>query len=399
MGAAHTRVNVNGDPIEAEWVHIAYREGASALREIYGFAGAQEMVNLEGIRFRAAATNARTLLVYMHPASTLQLLPVPRAMARQGVDVLCAASRYARNDTPLIFEKVLLDLGAWMRHAREHWRYERVVLCGWSGGGSLALFYQAQAERATITATPAGDPLDIAGAGLAPADALIVQAAHVSRARLLADSIDPSVVDEDDPDRRDLELDLYDTGNPNQPPYTADYLARFRAAQLARVRRRTAWVKDALATMRSRGDGQGERGFVTHRTMAEPRFLDATIDPNGRTPGTSYLGEPRLANSAPAGMARYSTLRAWLSQWSIDDSQADGERSARAVTVPLLAIENGADDAVPQPHTALVHAAAASADKTMVVIEGASHYYAGQPEQLAQALAACRSWLAERDFA
>jgi pimeloyl-ACP methyl ester carboxylesterase len=379
----------------AEWAHVAYAE-SSRLREVYGFAGSQGTVNLEGIRFLPEGRPSRVLLVYMHPASTLQLLPVPRAMARRGLHVLCAASRYARNDTPLIFENVLLDLGAWMRHAREAWGYEKVVLCGWSGGGALALMYQAEAERPTITRTPAGDPVDLAAAGLVAADAMIVQAAHVSRAELLADWIDPSVLDENDPDRRDAGLDLYDPRNPEQPPYSAAFVARFRAAQLARLRRRTAWVRETLEAMRSRGEPHGERGFVTHRTMAEPRFLDASLDPNGRKPGTSYLGDPRAANLAPAGMARFSTLRAWLSQWSIDDTQADGERCAARVTVPLLAIENGADDAVPQPHTGRIHRAAASADKTMVVIAGASHYYAGQPGQLAEAVETSFGWLGSR---
>ncbi len=383
--------------IRAEWAHLSYAE-TSSVREVYGFAGSQGSVNLEGIRFLPEGKPSRVLLVYMHPASTLQLLPVPRAMARRGVHVLCAASRYARNDTPLVFENVVLDLGAWMRHAREAWGYEKVVLCGWSGGGALALLYQSQAERPTIAQTPAGDPVDLAAARLIAADAMIFQAAHVSRAQLLADWIDPSVLDENDPDRRDPELDLYDPRNPNQPPYPADYIARFRERQLERLRRRTDWVKETLHSMRGRGEPKAERGFVTHRTMAEPRFLDITLDPNGRRAGTSYLGDPRLANSAPAGMARFSTLRAWLSQWSIDDTQARGERCAAHVSVPLLAIENGADDAVPQPHTGIVFRAAASADKRMVVVEGASHYYAGQPQQLDEAVRVCRDWLAERNF-
>lgn len=383
--------------IQAEWVHVSYVEH-SATREVYGFAGSQSAVNLEGIRYLPRGESVRTLLIYMHPASTLQLLPMPRAMAGQGVHVLCAASRYARNDTPLIFEKVVLDLGAWMRHAREVWGYEKVVLCGWSGGGSLALMYQSQAERPTITHTPAGDAVDLAGAGLQPADAMIVQAAHVSRAQLLADWIDPSVLDENDPERRDVELDLYDPRNPNQPPYSADFIAHFRARQLERLRRRTDWVKETLHRLRASGDVHGERGFVTHRTMAEPRFLDAALDPNERAPGSSYLGDPRLANSAPAGMARFSTLRAWLSQWSIDDTQAHGERAAPHITVPLLCIENGADNGVPQPHTGLIHRAAGSPDKTLVVIPGASHYYAGQPEQLAQALQTCVDWMGKRNL-
>ena len=42
-------------------------------------------------------------------------------------------------------EKVILDFGAYVRHAKAVWGYEKVVLAGWSGGGSL--LYQAEAER------------------------------------------------------------------------------------------------------------------------------------------------------------------------------------------------------------------------------------------------------------
>ena len=379
----------------SDWVHVAYPE-TTQVREVYGFAGSQGMVNLEGVRYRPKDRPSSTLLIYMHPASTLELLPMPRAMAERGAHVLCAGSRYARNDTPLIMEKVILDLGAYVRHAREVWGYDKVVIVGWSGGGSLALLYQSQAEAPTIAATPAGDPVDIAGAGLIPADAMIFQAAHISRALLLSEWIDPSVLDENDPDRRDPGLDLYDPRNPERPPYSADYLERFRAAQRARVRRRTEWVKETLEMLRKRGGNETERGFVTHRTMAEPRFLDPAIEPNDRVPGTCFLGVPETVNNGPTGVARFSTLRAWLSQWSPDDTNADGERCAPGVTVPLLSIENSADDAVPQPHVGRIHAAAASADKTYVRIDGANHYYAGQPELLAQAAETCLGWLADR---
>ncbi|MEK5764996.1 alpha/beta hydrolase, partial [Acinetobacter junii] len=84
-------------------------------------------------------------------ASTLQLLPVPRAMAATGAHVLCAGSRYQRNDTALIMEKVFLDLSAYIRHAKQVWGYRHVVLVGWSGGGALAVSYQAEAEDPRIT--------------------------------------------------------------------------------------------------------------------------------------------------------------------------------------------------------------------------------------------------------
>jgi pimeloyl-ACP methyl ester carboxylesterase len=376
--------------VAAEWVHVQYAEQAK-FTEVYGFSGTQGMVNCEGLRYVPKGKPSKTLAVYMHPSSTLQLLPMPSAMARAGVHVLCAGSRFAKNDTPLIMEKVVLDLGAYIRHAKEKWGYEKILLCGWSGGGSLSLFYQAQAERPTIKETPAADPVDLSG--LLPADAMIFQAAHLSRARIFSEWIDPSVIDEADPDRRDLELDIYNPKCPNQPPYSADFVKRFRAAQLARMRRKTAWVKETLK--RLKGD-EMERGFVTYRTMCDVRFMDPAIEPNDRKPRWCYLGKPETANTGPVGIGRFSTLRAWLSQWSVDDSNADGPRCAASISVPLLAIENSADDAVPQPHARIIHDAAASRDKTFRVIKGATHYYQGQPELLKQAVETCLGWMAKQ---
>ncbi len=263
--------------IAPEWVHVQYPESAK-FTEVYGFSGSQGMVNCEGLRFVPKGRPSKTLAVYMHPSSTLQLLPMPPAMARAGVHVLCAGSRFAKNDTPLIMEKVALDLGAYLRHAKEKWGYRKIVLCGWSGGGSLALFYQAQAEKPTLKQTPAGDPIDLSN--LIAADAMIFQAAHLSRARMLSEWIDPSVTDEADPDRLDLELDIYNPKCPQQPPYSQEFIGRFRAAQLARMRKRTAWVKDRLHFLGKKSTGEAERSFVTYRTMADLRFMDPAVDPN-----------------------------------------------------------------------------------------------------------------------
>jgi len=310
--------------VTPEWVHIQHPENAK-FREVYGFAGSQGMVNLEGIRFLPKKPS-KTLAVFMHPATTLQLLPMPRALAGAGVHVLCCGSRFAKNDAPLIMEKVVLDLGAYIRHEKEKWGYEKILLSGWSGGGSLAMLYQSQAEKPTITATPAGDPVELKG--LVKADAMIFQAAHLSRAIYLAESIDPSVLDENDPERRDRELDIYDPKCPHQPPYSPEFIGLFRKKQLERVRRRTAWVKELLG--RLKGD-EMERGFVTHRTMADLRYVDPAVDPNDRRPGWCYMGKPATANNGPIGLGRFSTLRAWLSQWSIDDTHADGPRCARSI--------------------------------------------------------------------
>lgn len=380
-----------------QWVHVSYEEN-SQMTETYGFVGSQGTVNLEGLLIRPATGGSDTVFLMMHPSSTLQLLPLPTGMAEAGLSVLCMGSRYAKNDSALIYEKVALDLGACVRYAKEQLGFKTVILLGWSGGGSLALFYQSQAQRPTITTTPAGDPVDLQAARLWPADGVVLEAAHRSRARCLADWIDPSVLDEQNPDIRDLELDLYSPHLPVRPPYPTDWLAAYRAAQLARVRRITARVLDTLDELRRRGTAEMERGFVTHRTMAEPRFLDASIEPNDRPIGRCYMGVPETANNGPVGLARFSMLRSWLSQWSIDHSRADGETCAADVTVPLLAIEHSADDAVPQPDVGLMYKACGSQDKQFHCIQGANHYFKGQPDHLQRSLQLITEWAQARGW-
>lgn len=383
--------------VHREWVVISYEEKAQ-FTETYGFSGSQGMVNLEGVLIAPRQHQPETVFVMMHPSSTLHLLPLPTALAKAGHAVLSMGSRYAKNDAPLIYEKVALDLNACIRHAREVLGFQKVVLLGWSGGGSLSLFYQSQAENPSITHTPAGDAVDLVSAKLAPADAIVLEAAHAARARCLRDWIDPSVIDELDPEKRDPRFDLYSPALPVRAPYPADWLAEYRAAQLARIRRITARVQETLEHLRKKGTNELERGFVTHRTMADPRFLDGSIEPNDRHIGWCYMGEPETANTGPVGLARFSMLRSWLSQWSIDHSRADGPTCARSITVPLLAIEHSADDAVPQPDVRRMFDAYAGTRKEFHCIEGASHYFKGQPEQLAQAVRHISRWTQESNL-
>ena len=381
--------------IRREPVIVSFKEKA-AFTETYGFTGSQGKVFLEGQRILPVGHDSNTVLIFMHPASTLNLMPLPLALARAGHHILSCASRYAKNDTALIMEKVVADLGAYIAYAREVLGYRKVVLCGWSGGGSLAIFYQSQAENPTVTATPAGDSYDLTRAELRPADALMFVAAHTGRARILAEWIDPSLQDELNPDDRDPMLDLY--GDAVQPPYSAAFVEIFRAAQLARIGRITNRALEMLELLRKRGTGEVERPFIVHRTMADPRFLDPALEPNDREPNRCYLGKPETVNTGPVGLARFTTLRAWLSQWSPEYSQADAEACVPGVSVPLLVIENTADDAVPVSHPTCVFDAARMQDKTFRRIKGATHYYREQPEHQARVIAEIEIWLRERNL-
>lgn len=367
--------------------------------EVYGFAGNSGKVNLEG-QLLAGDSPSKTVLIFMHPASTLQLLPMPTALADAGFHVLCGASRYARNDSALIMEKVVIDMGQWVRHAREVLGYEKVVLVGWSGGGSLSLFYQAQAENPTITQTPAGDPVDLTAAGLTPADGVIFIAAHLSRAETLTEWLDPSVIDELDPDNRDPEFDIYSEACPHKPPYSTEFIERFREKQRARNRKITQWAQELLADLARRDGPELERAFVVHRTMCDVRWLDPSIDPNGRKPEWTYMGHPRTVNVGPVGLARYSSLRSWMSQWSYDFSNAKGPMNAARINrTPVLQIVNGSDDAVPATHNPAIRAALATEDKTYVELADATHYYLNQPELLQECIDRVTQWCEARGLA
>jgi len=363
-------------------------DATSPFKETYG--GGEGSVLLEGVHMRRPDATKDTVLVFMHPTATLDTLPMPREFARRGVPVLACASRYPHNDSALIMEKVLIDLGHYIRYAREKLGYKHVVLAGWSGGASLSVYYQAQAEKQTVTATPAGDPIDLSG--LPKADGIMQLAAHSSRAKLMTESLDASIRNELDPMDRDPVMDLYAKAGGPTPPYSVDFVASYRAAQVARNRKITAWVRETLQDLERRGGPDLERCFVTHGTMADPRWLDPTLDANERTPGRCYIGVPRVANNGPIGLGRFSTLRSWLSQWSIDDSQACAARQGAQVTIPALVVANGADDACPPSHTALIYESLGG-PKQRHTVSGANHYYLGQREQLFEALDICIDWM------
>ncbi len=126
--------------------------------------------------------------------------------------------------------------------------------------------------------------------------------------------------------------------------------------------------------------------------MADPRHYDATLEPNGRKTNWCYLGNPETVNTGPVGIGRFLTLRAWMSQWS-EKSNADGVVCAAQINTPHLLVENQADDATPPSHTSAIYESSASRDKTMTVIEGATHYYKDQPDKLAQAIDSVVGWV------
>jgi dienelactone hydrolase len=378
--------------------YLIVNHETQARKDVYGSVDDTVVVQSQLLR---GAEPARTAFVAMHPIGSPGYLPMFSNLARAGHHVVACATRYSNGDAALQMENVLLDLAACMRDTRERLGYEKVALVGWSGGGSVMATYQAEAERRTITRTAAGEPTLLADTDLLPADGLLLIATHRSRHHLLTDLLDASIVDELDPDKRERDLDLYDPANPHQPPYNPAFLDGYREAQRQRNRRITAWAKERLDELRATGRPDEERCFLVHGTMADPRWLDPTVDPNDRRPGWSYLGEPGVANNSAAALARYTTTRSWLSQWSLHDAQVDAVDAAPRITVPALVLTAGADDACPPSHADLIFDALASPDKQRAEIAGANHYFSGPNgrEHLAEAALLIGEWTSARDFA
>lgn len=341
---------------------------------------------------RPTGTRPAVAVMVCHPSANFLGHYALPGLAARGLAGIGLTTRYVGNDTALVLENCLLDIGAMVSHLRAT-GYERVVVVGNSGGASIVPYYQAQAESPSVSDPPGGGP-DLTRAELPPADAVALLNAHPSRARLCAEWLDPAIVDEHQPFERDPALDMYDPGN--GPPYDPEFVERYRRAQLDRNRRISRWAAAQLRAVEAPGhrpSGLDDLAFVVPGTTADLRMLDGAIDPSDRKVGTSLWGPPAVANHLPAGIGRCTTLRSWLNQWSVDHSLGDSLRWLPEVEAAVLVLSPTADPTV-LPHMGReMYEAAAKAPREIVELQGATHYFEGQPDLLDQALDALAAWV------
>jgi pimeloyl-ACP methyl ester carboxylesterase len=328
----------------------------------------------------AAPKAGRVGAIVMHPASNFMGHYLIAPLAERGVTCLGLNSRYVGNDTVLLMERVLQDLGAGVRFARDTLGCARVLLIGNSGGAALAAYYQAEAEHFSAEAMVDGDPTHIVAADLSPVDGIALCAAHEGRSHLLLRWIDPSVIDEHDALAADPALDMYSPANwadgaGAAPRFASDFLQRFLAAQRVRRDRIEARVRARLAELRALPNAPRDEAFVIHRTHADPRCLDLSIDRNDRRPG-SVWGEARAVNHAANAMGRTTSLTAFLSQWS-SSSRAGGPENLARTSVPALLLTYTADQST-FPSTRDAWLAAGGDRIRNVDIADGDHYLAGR---------------------
>ncbi len=343
-----------------------------------------------------AAGPRRTAAIVMHPTSNFMGHYLLAPLAQRGITCMGLNSRYVGNDSLLLMERVIQDLGAGVQYLRSR-GYSKVVLIGNSGGASLSAFYQAQAENLTIERMVDGDPAGLSPQDLPPVDGLALCAAHEGRSHLMKHWIDPSLTDGHDALSVDPSLDMYDPAN---QPFTAEFLQRFRQGQTARLARIEHWVDQRLQLLRGQtvpGHARDET-FIIFRTHADPRFLDLSLDRNDRTVG-SVWGEgaagARGVNCAASQMGRITSLTAFLSQWS-SRSRADGPTNLALCRAPVLLCTYTADrSAFARTRAAWVAAAGGPGSGRLQAVDivGGNHYLAGQPALVEQTADAMADWM------
>ena len=334
----------------------------------------------QGLYHRLEGTTPRTALIATHYEVDFSEHYLADHMAQRGWGFLGWNTRYRGGGTYFSLENALADIGLGVQWLRDQAAVETVVVLGNSGGASLMSAYHAEAVAPTLGGAAPGSPADL----------FVSLNAHPGRPDVLTMWLDPSVIDEFDPIAVDPAFDMF---NPdNGPPYDADFVRRYRHAQVERNDRITGWCHEELDRLQAAGGY--DRVFQVARTWADLRFADLSLDPSDRPRGC-YAGDPKWANYSPYGLAATNTCRSWLAMWSLAESKCRAEPHLAKTQVPALVVQSTADQGCFLSDARTIHDALASPDKTLELLPG-DHYFQNPPDGRSTVADLIDGWLQAR---
>jgi hypothetical protein len=337
----------------------------------------------------------KTAVILSHPRGDFSVHYACPLLAAAGYAVVGFGTRYMNNDTDCLHEACIVDVETVANEMKRRGA-EAVVLLGNSGGGSLMAM--AHSER---------------GVG----DGWVGMAAHPGEGVFMLQVIDPSVADESDPLATICDLDMYEPDNgwrpwPEPCEYDREWLVRYRAAQVARVARIDAVAHQSIVDATearevakslgrdhprwrdARARGVFAKYLTIYRTLADPAYLDLSIDPDERPMGSLFaFPDPFEANYGRGGLARTMSARGWLSTWSGLSSHAKLADTMPKVKVPTLLVHPTADTEIRVWQAMDIVNASGAADKTYVEMKGAPHYLEGHRQE---AMSIVANWIAAR---
>ncbi|HET7028564.1 MAG TPA: hypothetical protein VFI28_12795 [Candidatus Limnocylindrales bacterium] len=384
-----------------------------------------EFASIDGVLHARVGRRPKTVVLYTHPRaqSNLTAYPCPE-LAAAGVDVLAFNNRFtnspAGSDLATVFEDFALDVGAAVTHARRL-GYERVLLMGHSAGGPVMAFYQDVAENgsaaferdAVLSGFTGFRTLDGAPRNLPRADGLVLRSVTIGTAASFLIRLDGAVIDEATGEV-DPALDVYDARNGFDPrtrtaTYATDFLTRYYRAQAARMNRLVADAERRLREIDAAQARFEDDDFVViPRTRANPTTIDLGLAERSMAPALTYPAGrvaavrdvrppnpewPQNRNAAGAAVHRLRALltyrlvrvdedrfdplatTAGASGIDFASSASSTPPSLARIAVPVLIIQGTGDESnsVKIPTAELNRAAAASADCSLVFVEGGMH--------------------------
>lgn len=315
-----------------------------------------------------------------HPRGDFSVHYAAPLLAAAGFGVLGIATRSVNNDADCVHEQVAVDTVTAARWLRSRGA-EQLIALGNCGGAALSALAQVEFG------------LD--------ADLFAVLTPHLGPGQILRSLLDPSIIDEADPNLRNPDLDMFHPDNgwrpwPAESRYDSQWLARYRAGQAERVKRidalaTTAAADAAAARAEARDQTPGTARWaalrrravrsdtlVIHGTLANPAHLDLTIEPDARPLGSClFPGDPLIGNSGYGGLARYVTARAWRSTWSATTSAADFQSLIGKIECPMLLLHANGDSEIRWSEATQLARRAGPRNFTYRVIQGAPHYLQG----------------------
>jgi pimeloyl-ACP methyl ester carboxylesterase len=341
----------------------------------------------------------------IHRTSNFMNMIGTRELAARGFTVLGMNPRSDNNEAIVNFENVALDIKQGIDYLRKQPGITKVILIGFSGGGPATTFYQATAEKGTAYCrgpnklTQCPESL----ANLPKADGMLLLDAHPGNTVNALRSLNPSVLDENDPRKIDASLDPFDPKNGFNPDglstYSPEFLDRYFKAQAARMSR---LIDKALAMRADVAAGKAptndDMPFIAYRNRARLMDISMSVHPGTVKPhkllkddgtiSTEMVRSVRVATQS-ARLDRtlengtmFLTLTSFLSANAIraKDSMVDIDWCSsnnstpcalREISVPLLVTAMGAHYFIADNE--IHYDVAASKDKDYIVIEGAVH--------------------------